>query len=196
MNMKNFNYFHRKLNDVLTVGIAGVIIYLFLMPWLPMLSWQLQSSEHIKAVSQQVSSYQVPDGHRLLIPKLGLDQEIYDGATAAELKKGVWRRPNTSIPPNYSNTVLAGHRFHYGGSTDAVFYHLDKIATGDKLYVAWENTMYTYDVSEIKVVNPTDVWVEDPSKDPRLTLYTCTPLWTSNQRLVIIADLEKEEKER
>ena len=195
MAPKRFNN-HRRFNDIFTVVIVIVILYIFVQPWIPAVKWMLHSPQQVDAVQQKVESYKVPDGHLLLIPDLALEQPIYDGPTAEELNKGVWRRPNTSTPPQYSNTVLAGHRFRYGHSTDAVFYNLDKVKLGTKIYVAWDDTMYTYVVNNIQVVSPSDIWVETATKDPQLVLYTCTPLWTSNQRLVITGRLEKEERER
>jgi sortase A len=39
------------------------------------------------------------------------------------------------------------------------------------------------------VVDPSDVWVLDPSPDDRLTLTTCNPRFSAAERLVIVAKL-------
>lgn len=81
--------------------------------------------------------------------------------------------------------MLVGHRFTYDGN--GVFYHLDKLKVGDQLAVFWEGKKYQYTVTETKVVPATATEVEDQTQDPQLTLYTCTPLWSAKDRLVVIA---------
>jgi len=60
---------------------------------------------------------------------------------------------------------------------------------GDELGIYWQGKIYTYKVNAIRVVEPTEISVESPSDSPKLTLYTCTPLWSAKQRLVIEAGL-------
>ena len=38
------------------------------------------------------------------------------------------------------------------------------------------------------VVTPNQTAIQAPTNDNRLTLYTCTPLWTARNRLVVIAE--------
>jgi sortase A len=44
-----------------------------------------------------------------------------------------------------------------------------------------------YKVAEIKTVASTAGEVEAPTDTDQLTLYTCTPLWSAKERLVIVA---------
>ena len=39
------------------------------------------------------------------------------------------------------------------------------------------------------VVDPTQIEIEAPTDDPILTLYTCTPVWTAAQRLIVRSKL-------
>lgn len=127
----------------------------------------------------------IPKENRLVIPSLQLDQEIYEGDYANTLEKGVWRKPYTSTPDRGGNTVLAGHRFNY--SKPSVFYHLDKVKEGERFSLYWNGQEYVYEVSSIQVVSPLALEVEKSSDEPLLTIYTCTPVWSSKQRLVIQA---------
>jgi LPXTG-site transpeptidase (sortase) family protein len=104
---------------------------------------------------------------------------------AFALHFGVWHLPGTGNPATGGNTVLAGHRFTY--HDPAVFYHLDKVKTGDPIIMYWNHKKYTYKVTTILTVPPTEVSVQAPTKEPLLTIYTCTPLWTSKYRLVLQA---------
>jgi sortase A len=116
-----------------------------------------------------------------------LQQQVYDGASSTTLRKGVWHRPKTSDPTKGSNTVMAGHRFTYK-NPEGVFYNLDKIKVDDSIVLYWQGKKYTYKVVATFVVTPDRIDVEAPTKDPRLTLYTCTPLWNPKFRLIIQAD--------
>lgn len=118
-----------------------------------------------------------------------LDAEVFEGASIYTLNKGLWHRPNTSTPDKGGNTVIAGHRFTYT-NPHGILYYLDKVSMGDEIGLYWNNVRYLYKVTEIKVVEPTAVQIEDNTADARLTIYTCTPLWSPHQRLVVIAKLE------
>ena len=94
--------------------------------------------------------------------------------------------PHTSTPDKGGNTVLVGHRFTYK-NPEGVFYHLDKVQLGDAITLHWQGNAYDYEVAEIKVVPANEISVEDNTAEPQLTIYTCTPLWSVKNRLVIIA---------
>lgn len=166
-------------------------IYIVLSPFLPLLGWWLSPPKNTaaapKSVSQQATIAADPT---LIVPRLGMKELIHTGATTAELSKGVWLLPKTSTPDKQSNTVIVGHRFTYAGP--AVFYFLDKVKLHDQILVDWQHKEYTYRVEKIEVVPPTQVSVQAPTDKPTLTLYTCTPLITAKNRLVIIAPLIKE----
>ena len=128
-----------------------------------------------------------PQENRLVIPSIHLDEKINDGSTYEALEDGAWRRPGTSTPQLGGNTVLAGHRFTYQGAS--IFYNLDKVKVGDEVGVTYGGDIYKYKVREIKIVQPSNPEIEGTSDEHILTLYTCTPLWTTRERLVVIADL-------
>jgi sortase A len=124
----------------------------------------------------------------LLIPSIGLSEEVYEGISEITLNEGVWIKPNGALPSDLNgNVILSGHRFGYMSEAQRVFYNLDKVKVGDAVGVIWDGTDYTYRVEEVIEVLPEDVWVEEQSVEKRLTLYTCTPLWTSERRLVVRA---------
>lgn len=129
----------------------------------------------------------IPKENRLVIPSIQLNDEIIDGATFHALDKGIWHRPATSNPIDGGNMVIAGHRFRY--TSIGNFYSLDKVKVGDKISVYWDQKEYVYQVDNILVVPPSDLGIEDNTSEPRLTLYTCTPYWSSTDRLVIQSKL-------
>lgn len=86
---------------------------------------------------------------------------------------------------------MAGHRFTYSGK--AVFYYLDKVAINDNMTLYWQGKRYDYVVTSVNVVPPTDAKLVAPTDTPTLTIYTCTPLWSAKDRLVITAKLAEVE---
>ncbi len=189
----------RRVNNFLTVLVVATAGYVLITPYAPNISlwWHKKSDKTSGYVYRSALAEEVvkdnqalaprPKDNRLVIPKIQLDQAIIEGNAPNTVDKGVWRRPATSKPSEGSNTVLVGHRFTY--ADPATFYHLDKLAIGDKFTVFWEGVEYNYEVSEIKTVLPTAIEVEAPTDEPRMTLYTCTPLLTATHRLVVVSKL-------
>lgn len=183
----------RFVNNCLTVLIALVALYIVTAPFLPKINWWISHDSPIKNIvhQQQPSPADLPPTEqqvgedKLFIPNLEMQEPIYGGGIGA-LSKGVWRVPHTSSPDKGGNTVLVGHRFTYKNPT-GVFYHLDKVNVDDKITLHWQGKVYEYNVTEIEVVPATEVSIEDNTAGPQLTLYTCTPVWSVENRLVIIA---------
>lgn len=134
-----------------------------------------------------LQDYSIPIENRIIIPAIGVDMIIVEGSTDDSLSLGAWRRPKTSTPDVGGNTVITAHRFQYLKPEGETFYNMDKIEYGDAIIVYWGGVPYIYYVTEVFEVTPTDVYVEDNTDYPLLTLYTCTPMWTSERRLVVRA---------
>lgn len=182
----------RFFNNLLTVVVAILALYIIAAPYVPQFTWWLKHDSPVKTTlapkeSPAVTLPQVQkpvDGDKLFIPRLQMEETVYGGGIGS-LSKGVWHVPHTSTPDKGGNTVLVGHRFTYSGQ--AVFYHLDKIERDDPITLHWQGKAYEYRVTEIKVVPASELSIEDNTEAPQLTIYTCTPLWSVKNRLVIIA---------
>lgn len=184
----------RRTNDLLSVVAIFLALYIIASPYLPAISWWAKHEAPVISRAPEKTITVIEDEvlpeNTLVIPKLGMQEKLHQGDTEAVLREGVWVRPQGTTPDKLSNTVLSGHRFTYSGQ--AVFYHLDKVNVGDEMQVHWEGALYEYTVTEIKVVPPTAIEIEYPTETPRLTVYTCTPLWSAKDRLVIIAEPTEE----
>lgn len=128
----------------------------------------------------------VPQENMLSIPQIGVYASIVEGKTAQAMETGVWHRPGTGDPVAGGNMVLVGHRFLYT-SGPKTLYHLDKVQAGDVLSVYWHGARYQYAVESAIVTLPNAVEIEQSSDAPLLTIYTCTPLFTVDKRLVVRA---------
>ena len=127
--------------------------------------------------------------NKLVIPKIGVEVSIVEGATEQALSKGAWRLPGTSTPDQGGNIALAGHRFRYEAPYPHIFYLLDKLEQGDTFKIAWEGKEYHYAVSEISIVQPDDLSILQQTQNSTVTLITCTPLFSAERRLVVRAEL-------
>jgi sortase A len=128
---------------------------------------------------------------RLLVNSANILGDVVDGETAIEMERGFWHFPLSSRPGERGNTVIIAHRFlHLPPRTDT-FFNLDKIRVGDKIVVEQKGGIYNYTVVESKVVEKNNRDVIAQTNDYRITLITCTPLWTSDQRLIVVAKLDK-----
>lgn len=182
----------RVINNILTLIVLGLGLYIIFAPLLPQADYWVKEKSPLKRWTSEADEIVEAAGgtigsDRLFIPKLGLSEIIYNGAKEP-LSKGVIHRPSTSTPDKGGNTVLVGHRFMY--DVRGVFYHLDKLKVGDAISVHWFPGKYDYKVTEIREVTPDQIEIEGPTDTNVLTLYTCTPLWTAKNRLVVRAELQ------
>lgn len=182
-----------QINWLLAGLIILVNLYIITMPFLPALQFWIDEQVNKNTETQLAEEVKTdkPKTYKtntIIIPRLRMTETIFEGPDISAANKGIWRRPNSSTPAKDSNTVLVGHRFTY---TDprGVFYHLDKIKVGDELAVFWEQKRFVYQVDTVKTVPATKSSVEAASGDSLLTLYTCTPLWSAKDRLVVTAKL-------
>jgi sortase A len=113
----------------------------------------------------------------LSVPVMGVsDIPVVEGTSEASLSQGVGHVPGTGYPwvPG-SNTYIAGHRIGYPGTpSDHVFWNLPNLGLGNQILLTDSNgTTYTYAVSEIFEVSPTDLSVTAPTGGDVVSLQTC-----------------------
>ncbi len=182
---------HRRFNNLLSLIIFLMAVYIFFLPFIPQVGWWVRHSAPIISTPVHTQlppvTAPIPKTNQLIIPAMDLNQLIYQGQSVYTVNKGVWIRPNGSTPNKGSNTIMVGHRLTYT-DPEGVFYFLNKLQIGDPIQVDWQGVAYNYKVTSISVVNPQDISIESPTPDSRLTLYTCTPLWSLKDRLVVVAE--------
>jgi sortase A len=93
--------------------------------------------------------------------------------------------PKTPLPGQPGNAVISGHRTTYGRP----FFDFDLLEQGDRIQVSSSSGTHVYEVREVAIVAPTDVWVIDPRPGGWLTLTTCHPKFSARQRLVVWAEM-------
>ncbi len=191
----------KRVNRLLGLMILFFVIYLVVGPLIPNVTFAFYkafSPNHARAqeAARQATVPFVPSAETnfLVVPSIGVNQQIIETSDIHDVHHKVWHRPNTSTPEKGSRTVLIAHRYSdIGGLAESTFFHLPKMQNGDLAYVYWQGKTYTYEVFETKTVTPETVSVEFPTPGNILTMYTCTPLWTAKNRFVVNARLIKTE---
>ena len=194
----------RQANNILLALIVLIDGYIILAPQYPKLEywWRTNHSHTQQKLTAQVHAQAkqpsttpttpVAQANTLTVPSMLLNTPVLEGAvkdTYRVLDQGIWHWPLGSSPDKGGNTVLIGHRFTYT-NPKGIFYYMDKVQVGDEIGLIWNQKPYTYKVTSITEVEPTETSVTDATADARLTMYTCTPLWNPKHRLVVVAELE------
>ncbi|MFV1970487.1 MAG: sortase [Acidimicrobiia bacterium] len=110
---------------------------------------------------------------------------IVEGVSRTNLKNGIGHMPSTPLPGQPGNSVISGHRTTYG----APFFEFDELVVGDIIEVETGIGVHIYEIREIIIVRPTEIWVTQPRDGAWLTLTTCNPRFSSRERLVVFAEL-------
>ncbi len=134
------------------------------------------------------------------IPRLGEGWNdsppvVVEGVSVEDLKKGPGHMPGTALPGEVGNVVLSGHRTTYG----APFNRFDELQPGDAVVVETRDTWFTYRITGSEIVAPDAIEVTypvpgEPDATPTrklLTMTTCHPKYSAQQRLIVSAELER-----
>jgi sortase A len=114
----------------------------------------------------------------MTVPDLGLyDNYVANSNAHSALDSGAAKRTETKFPwQDDANTYIAAHRLGWPGTaSDHQFYNLPLLEYGDKIYLYDANgTTYTYEVTEIFEVAPSETWVTSQvAGRDMISLQTC-----------------------
>ena len=119
------------------------------------------------------------------IPKINVELPIYHGTSDSVLQTSIGHLEGTSLPVGgeSTHTVLSGHR---GLPSAKLFTDLDKLTEGDTFTLNILNQTLTYEVDQIRIVEPTDLSDLQIAEGQDLcTLVTCTPYGINTHRLLV-----------
>ncbi|GGO00447.1 class D sortase [Saccharibacillus kuerlensis] len=117
--------------------------------------------------------------------RLNIKLPIVEGATKENMKSAAVHVTGTGIAGVEGNMAVAAHRAH---KTGRLFNRLNEAKVGDVIEIDQGGQTYHYEVNKIHIVEPTEVWVLDPTEgETGLTLITCDPLIDPTHRLIVYA---------
>ena len=122
----------------------------------------------------------------LRIPATGMDVPVFDSLSSTALNRGAGHVSGTALPGSNGNIAIAGHR-------DGFFRSLKDVEAGTEIEVTTLRGSRTFRVSELRIVDPLEVSVLDPTEDTMLTLITCFPFYfvgPAPERFIVSARLQ------
>lgn len=121
----------------------------------------------------------------LKIDRIAVELPIYHGTSDEVLNKGVGHLEGSSLPVGGKSThsVMSAHR---GLPSSRLFSDLDRMEKGDTFQIIVLNQVLTYQVDQIKVIEPTNVSdLQIIEGGDYCTLFTCTPYGINTHRLLV-----------
>lgn len=203
---QNKKYFLLTLGIVLIVGVLAYSILIFIESrksnqTQPLTNYKEKTSEISTSIEQKNQSENYiskKTDNILLIPKINVSAPInlnVSGNIMEEymksLETGVAHMAKTALPGDYGNSVIFGHSSYYPnkpGDYKEIFSKLDDLTEGDIIKIENKQTQLTYKVTEKKIIDPKDISVvNQDTSNKKITLITCWPPKTTNNRLIVVA---------
>jgi sortase A len=152
---------------------------------------QAEIPAHLLPLYQSLAAIPIPtpgpeQGIQIQIPIINVDAPVVQGDGWEQLKKGVAQHAGSADPGQSGNMVLSAHNDVYG----EIFRNLDQLERGDQIIVYTAQHSFTYFITSIQIVAPTDVEVMASTSDPMVTLISCYPYMVDNKRIVVQASLQ------
>jgi sortase A len=194
-----------KINWIKFLGVAGDILILVGLIVIVLTFREAATKEVTYTVRKTLNipykETNLTPGNKdfwIVIPKIGASSRIVSDVNPgdeneylAALRKGVAHAKGSVYPNETGNTYIFAHStdtFYNVGQYNAVFFLLGKLTKGDNIEIYYKDNKYEYIVSEVKVVDATDVkYLGKLGEGNTLTLQTCYPPGTTLKRLVIVA---------
>jgi sortase A len=126
---------------------------------------------------------------RISVPRLHLSAMVAEGVDDGTLARAVGHVPGTSLPGERGNVAVAGHR-------DTFFRSLQELKPNDEIVFTTLDGSFRYAVREMKIVEPNNVAVLDPTARNTLTIVTCYPfryIGAAPKRYIVQAEEVAEE---
>lgn len=127
---------------------------------------------------------------RIIIPSIDVNSRVVQTPPS----NGVWdvadwavgHLSTTPNPGGAGNGAYSGHDDIKG----EVFKRIGQLKPGEAIELQTKSAVYTYIVTNQVTVDPSNISVLDPTRQPTVTLISCTPYWVDTLRVVIQGTLK------
>lgn len=144
---------------------------------------QSLSTEAILAA--QMAGQNLPVIGGIAIPELEINLPIFKGVGNTEIAYGAGTMKEDQVMGERNYALASHHIFGIEGASKMLFSPLDNAKNGMKIYLTDKEKIYTYVISEVKVVAPEHVEViDDRPGQTEVTLVTCTDFDATNRIIV------------
>lgn len=149
--------------------------------------------EHLRPLVQSMGPLLIPtagpeQARSIFIPALwNSPAPVVQGDGWEQLKKGVGQHVGTSNPGQNGNMVVSAHNDIFG----ELFRDLDELKPGDEIILSTATAEYVYRVTGVRIVEPTEVSVMEPTRKPTITLISCYPYLVDTERIIVFGALDE-----
>jgi sortase A len=145
---------------------------------------------HLRDLVDEITPLPVPtpgpeQAVRIQIPAIGVDAPVVEGDDWESLKQGAGHHIGSANPGERGNCVISAHNDIFG----EIFRDLPDLDLGNEILVHTASQVYRYEVTQKRIIQPTEVSVMAPTSSPVLTLISCYPYGIDTHRIVVIAEL-------
>lgn len=114
----------------------------------------------------------------LYLPTLNVDVPVAVGGDQSALSSGAWQRTVGVTPDLQKNLAICAQRFVLGMTpwqtkVQSPFYNLDRLASGEQLYLDYKDKRYAYRVTHVAELADDGTQAEAPGTSAQLTLFLC-----------------------
>ena len=151
--------------------------------------WSDGRSQAYAAQASEFDAAEPPPAAILRIRRVGLEVPVFGDAGERNLNRGAGLVEGTALPGSDGNIAIAAHR-------DGYFRVLKDVALGDLVELESAAGRRTYRITDLVVVEPTDVWPLYATDEPTVTLVTCYPFYfagSAPQRFIVRAVAAEQE---
>ena len=147
-----------------------------------------QSENGTKALEEALRNLDYVNA-AVILPKIGMKIPVYYGTGYDVLAIGAGFIEGTSLPTGKKgeHAFIAAHRGTYYVKT---FHDLGKFEVKDRFSLLLGNILFIYEVNKVEIIQP---WKFNPNEQQPdkslLTLYTCDPIPSFENRLLVTGEL-------
>jgi sortase A len=120
---------------------------------------------------------------RLVVPAMGLDAIVVEGASPSEMRRGPGHLPSSPVPGDAGVSILTANRFAFGG----FFAEINRLAPGDRVTVETLAGRRTFVVQTVSVVPAENLDLSGDGTTPALLLFASAGRWGGGDRIVVRA---------
>ncbi len=131
---------------------------------------ETNTSEEVEEKQQELINGYKPIA-LIEIPSIDLSQGLVEGIDDNILQYYLGHFEDSAKPGEVGNFAVAGHRV---SDYSEAFVNLYKVEVGDEILVKANKKEYIYEVTENFIVSPDRIDVLNQTKEPTITLVTCT----------------------
>jgi sortase A len=139
---------------------------------------------------------------KMHVPKFGNEYERLIGQGTFQKVTlnivGVGHYISSQWPGEVGNFAVAAHRTSHG----APFSNIDRLSSGDRVWVETNDNWFTYEYRQTKIVRPSEIGVIQNvpkglagavSGGKYMTMTSCHPKWSNEQRIIVWLELVNSE---